>query len=276
MKKLRVLVLGLALVTGFVLVVSAAPSHVWKATKVQVDAARKIGRPVMAKNSIGMKFVLIPAGSFVMGSGSAMDLSDEHPPHRVKISRPFYLQTTEVTQAQWFAIMGTKPSYFQGRGDRPVENVSYLQVVEFIRRLNRREGTTRYRLPTEAEWEYACRSGTTTDYSFGDSPGRLADYAWYNVNSNVTTHPVGQKRPNPWGLYDMHGNVWEWCADWYGRDYYHKSPSTDPKGPASGRYRVLRGGPWYLGPRYLRSSNRGGHVPSRRNRGIGFRVVRDY
>jgi formylglycine-generating enzyme required for sulfatase activity len=234
------------------------------------------GQPKTVTNSIGMKFVLIPAGSFMMGSLSGLASRDEAPPHRVRISRSFYMQTTEVTQDQWRAVMGNNPSYFGGSGALPVESVSYPQALEFIRRLNRRERTTRYRLPTEAEWEYACRAGTTTNYSFGNSSTVLGAYAWYDHNSRGTTHPVARKRPNPWGLYDMSGNVWEWCADWYGRDYYRKSPSTDPQGPASGQWRVLRGGAWYLGSGYLRSSNRGGNIPSTQSRANGFRVVRDY
>jgi formylglycine-generating enzyme required for sulfatase activity len=278
MKRLMVLVCALTLVAGFGPVTAAVKGPVkvpWKPTRVQVDTARKIGRPVILSNAIGMKFVLIPAGNFKMGSRSSLAAGDEHPSHRVRISRPFYLQTTEVTQDQWFAVMGNNPSYFKGHGDRPVERVSYQDALEFIRRLNRREGTTRYRLPTEAEWEYACRAGTATDYSFGDSSAGLNDYGWSNGNSYGTTHPVGKKRPNPWGLYDMHGNVWEWCSDWYAKDYYKKSPSTDPKGPASGGYRVLRGGAWYLDAGFLRSANRGGNIPSSRSRANGFRVVRD-
>ena len=270
------LILGLALVAGFVLVAFAAANHGWKPTKAQLDAATKMGRPVVMTNSIGMKFVLIPAGSFIMGSRSSQAPGNEHPPHRVMISRPFYLQTTEVTQDQWFAVMGNNPSVFKGRGDRPVENVSHQQALEFIHRLNRREGTTRYRLPTEAEWEYACRAGTTTVYSCGDSPGCLIDSAWYTSNSGGKTHPAGKKIPNPWGLYDMHGNVWEWCSDWYAKDFYKKSPSTDPKGPASGRSRVMRGGAGYNKPRNLRSALRGERGPTDRNDSGGFRVARDY
>ena len=166
-------------------------------------------------NSIGMEFMLIPAGTFMMGSEKGY--ADEKPQHRVTISRPFYLGKYEVTQAQWEAVMGNNPSRFDGRNN-PVEQVSWEDVRVFIARLNAHEGHTRYRLPTEAEWEYAARAGSTSAYSFGDDAARLGQYAWYGDNSGKTTHPVGQKLPNAWGLHDMHGNVWEWVQGWYG-DY---------------------------------------------------------
>jgi formylglycine-generating enzyme required for sulfatase activity len=176
-------------------------------------------------NTIGIEFILIPAGSFTMGSNDGD--SDEKPPHTVTISRPFYIGKYEVTQKQWVIIMGNNPSGFKG-GNNPVENVSWNDVQEFIRKLNAKEGTTAYRLPTEAEWEYACRAGSTTKYCFGNDKSQLGQYAWYEKNSDNKTHPVGQLQANAWGLYDMHGNVWEWCEDWYGEDYYSSSPSTDP------------------------------------------------
>ncbi|MCL2122613.1 MAG: formylglycine-generating enzyme family protein, partial [Desulfovibrionaceae bacterium] len=167
-------------------------------------------------NSIGIKFVLIPAGSFLMGSDARA--LNEKPPHRVHISKPFYLGKFEVTQEQWQAVMGNNPSRFKGP-DNPVEGVSWEDVREFIQRLNEKEGHRRYRLPTEAEWEYAARGGTSSRWSFGDDAGLLDQYAWYKDNSEDTTHPVGQKKSNPWGLHDMHGNVFEWVQDWYGGDY---------------------------------------------------------
>ena len=266
-----------ALIAGCVLSAYAAPKNVWKPAKVQLEAAKKTGKPVVFTNTIGMKFMLVPAGNFMMGSPAGRMNRNPFQEHqyRVVISRSYYLQTTEVTQDQWLAVMGNHPSRFKGRGDLPVENVSHPDAVMFIQRLNRREGTTKYRLPTEAEWEYACRAGTTTVFSFGNSSKGLIDYAWYRDNSGGKTHPVGKKLPNPWGLYDMHGNVWEWCSDWYKRGYYDIAPSVDPKGPSSGSDRVLRGGSWGDAPVYLGSADRGEHYPEGRSRAVGFRVARD-
>ena len=168
-------------------------------------------------STIGMEFVLIPAGEFDMGSPSDEGYSYEKPVHHVTIEDPFYMGTYEVTQAQWHAIMGDNPSYFEGDDDLPVEQVSWDNVQSFITKLNDKEGTNKYRLPSEAEWEYACRAGTSTRYSFGDNESELGDYAWYDDNSGRQTHLVGQKRANSWGLYDMHGNVREWVQDcWHG------------------------------------------------------------
>jgi len=167
-----------------------------------------------------MEFVLIPAGTFTMGSPDSDSNAYDHekPAHQVTISEPFYMGKYEVTQAQWKAVMGENPSRFKG-DDHPVENVSWEDVQQFIQKLNAKEGKEACRLPTEAEWEYAARAGTTTIYSFGNNASQLGNYAWYDENSGNTTHPVGDKPPNPWGLYDMHGNVWEWVQDWYGPIY---------------------------------------------------------
>jgi len=210
------------------------------------QAARETPGGARYTNSIGMEFVLIKPGSFMMGSApEPFRPSDrnETPQHRVVISRPFYLGRYEVTQAQWEAVMGNDPSQFKGR-DHPVENVSWNDAQEFIRRLNAREGHARYRLPTEAEWEYAARAGSGAYYAAGDDEGALSRHEWYDGNSGETTHPVGQKLPNAWGLHDMGGNVVERVQDWYDKEYYANSPETDPKGPADGSYRVLRGGSW--------------------------------
>jgi formylglycine-generating enzyme required for sulfatase activity len=226
-------------------------------------------------NSIGMEFVLIPAGSFTMGADKNFEdaSDDETPQHRVRISKPFYLGTYEVTQAQWTAVMGNNPSKYKGRSN-PVEQVSWDDIQVFIQRLNQKEGHTRYRLPTEAEWEYAARAGTESTYSFGDDARELGKYAWYDENyRSGSTHPVGQKQPNAWGLYDMHGNVWEWVQDWYGDRYYSDSPDTDPKGPSSGSYRVLRGGGWYFSAQYCRAAFRDFNSPDIRYYYVGFRLA---
>jgi formylglycine-generating enzyme required for sulfatase activity len=202
----------------------------------QAEEAKRqeeIKRRQTFENSIGMEFVKIPAGSFMMGSDKC---DNEKPIHKVTISQDFWLQKTEVTQAQWQAVMGNNPSNFKGN-NLPVETVSWDDAQEFIKKLNAKgEGT--YRLPTEAEWEYAARAGTTGDYA-----GNLDSMAWYSANSDMKTHPIGQKQANAWGLYDMHGNVWEWCEDWY--DSYPSGTVTDPTGAASGSYRVIRGSCWF-------------------------------
>jgi formylglycine-generating enzyme required for sulfatase activity len=225
---------------------------------------------VPAPTSSSMDFMLIPAGTFRMGSDSGA--SDEKPVHEVRISKPFYLGKYEVTQQEWQAIMGTNPSRFKDDPRLPVENVSWNDVQEFIQKLNAKEGGTRYRLPTEAEWEYAARAGTTTAYSFGNDAGQLGEYAWYGANSGSKTHLVGQKKPNAWGLYDMHGNVWEWVEDWYGP--YTAGAAVDPAGPSSGSYRVHRGGSWLYFARNCRSADRGNGAPGGRDGGLGFRLLR--
>ena len=189
---------------------------------------------------VEMEFVLIPAGSFMMGGEKGAD--DEKPVHKVTITKPFYLGKYEVTLEQW-AVMGNFPSTFKGP-KKPLERMSWDGCQSFLAKLNEkfRSGGVKFGLPTEAQWEYACRAGTTTQWSFGDDSAKLDDYAWSGKKANSTTHPVGQKKPNAWGLYDMHGNVWEWCADWYGKDYYATSPAEDPVGPDSGSSHVLRGG----------------------------------
>ena len=216
-----------------------------------------------------MDFVLIPAGQFSMGSVAGN--SDEQPVHEVTISQPFYLGVYEVTEADWSRVMGGN----KGSSTRPVLDVSWDDAVSFCAKLSalpaERAAGRVYRLPTEAEWEYACRAGTTTAYSFGDDASLLVDFAWFGGNSGGQTHPVGQKKPNPWGLYDMHGNVWEWCSDRYGN--YASGAVTDPQGLASGSNRVLRGGSWNNTTRNCRSANRNRNNPSNRNDNNGFRLA---
>ena len=224
-------------------------------------------------NSIGMEFVLIPAGTFWMGSDEDHDhdaLEDEKPRHEVEISRSFYLGRYTVTQAQWESVMGSNPSKFKG-ADLPVEMVSWDDVQEFIRKLNAQEGHDRYRLPTEAEWEYACRAGSTTAYCFGNDKNQLGEYAWYWDSSGKEMHPVGQKKPNAWGLYDMHGNVFEWVWDWYGE--YYGSRVRDPEGPHEGEYCVLRGGSWFVYARFCRSASRSFSKSDTHDANYGFRLA---
>ena len=192
--------------------------------------------------------------------------------HEVRISKPFYLGKYEVTQKEWQAVMGSNPSRFTGDANLPVESVSWQDVQAFIQKLNAKEGGTRYRMPTEAEWEYAARAGTTTTYSFGNNEGQLGEHAWYAANAGSKMHPVGQKKPNAWGLHDMHGNVWEWVQDWYGP--YVAGTVTDPQGPSSGAGRVHRGGGWNAGAGFCRAAIRGGVAPGYRYDGRGFRLLR--
>jgi formylglycine-generating enzyme required for sulfatase activity len=202
---------------------------------------------------------------------------DEVPAHVVVLTAPFYLGVREVTQEQYERVMGANPSYFKGRGrELPVEQVSWNDAVEFCKKLgdmiavDRVPGTPR--LPTEAEWEFACRAGTRSEYCSGDGLGDLADVGWHNGNSGGALHPVGRKRPNAWGLYDMHGNLWEWCQDWY-KDCYAEGAASDPRGPAEGVYRVSRGGGFGDDPEYSRSARRFGRDPATRGVYLGFRVV---
>jgi formylglycine-generating enzyme required for sulfatase activity len=216
-------------------------------------------------NSIGMTFVRIPAGVFTMGSSAADADSHERPRHTVTISRPFLLATTEVTQSQWKTVMGSNPSRFQGN-DLPVEQVSWVDAQEFIRKLSTQEGTTSYRLPTEAEWEYACRAGAT-----GDTNADLGTIAWHAPNSGGSTHPVGRKQANAWGLFDVLGNVYEWCEDWKGT--YPSGEVTDPHGPSEGPGRVIRGGSWMIHANRARAEFRDFLAPDERRDDVGFRIV---
>ena len=221
--------------------------------------------PPRITNSIGMELQRIVPGSFMMGSTKGD--ANEAPPHRVTITKSFYIGVHEVTQAEWEALMGDNPSHFKEE-NRPVENVTWKDAELFCRRLSEKEGI-RYRLPTEAEWEYACRAGTTTEFPWGDQ--FQDEYAWCDQNSENESHPVGMKRPNPWGLYDMSGNVYEWCADSYAE--YTDQDQTDPLVSLETPYHVDRGGCWYNVAEYCRSSDRGGRLADFRDFFVGLRVV---
>ena len=223
-----------------------------------------------------MKFTRIDAGEFMMGSpeGEEGRHGYEGPAHEVTIYNPFALGTYPVTQREWEAVMVGNPSRFKG-DELPVEDVSWNDVQEFIRRLNDHEGTHKYRLPSEAEWEYACRAGTNTLYFFGNDESMLGEYAWYADNSDDKMHPVGQKKPNPWGLYDMHGNVWEWVQDkWH--DNYDGVPTDGSAWESGGgSRRVFRGGSWSSSARICRSAYRYNGAPGSRVESVGFRLLRE-
>jgi formylglycine-generating enzyme required for sulfatase activity len=320
----------------------AALTGLGSLTPATGQESKDAGGTKQITNSIGMKLVLIPAGEFKMGSGESAEdtaaffnkpygkhlvqadwFKDEHPQHRVRITKPFYLGTYHVTRGQFRQFVadtsyktdaekGEKPggygwnpdkkafdfnekyswrnAGFEQSDEHPVVMVSWNDAVAFCEWLSRKEGKT-YRLPTEAEWEYACRAGTTTRYYSGDDPETLAkvgnvadatakakfpDWTWTITASDgyVFTAPVGKFKPNAYGLYDMHGNAWQWCADRYGAEYYAKSPIDDPTGPDSGDDRVLRGGSWFRGPDDTRSAKRDGSTPGDRVTSAGFRVAR--
>ena len=283
-----------------------APFDAATAKKAQTAWADHLKTPVESTNSVEMKLVLIPPGEFLMGSpGDDKDATDEEKPqHRVRIERPFYAGATEVTRSQFRRFVEEKgyktevekdgkggwswdaakqwvqdPRFtwrtpgFDQTEDHPVVIVTSNDASAFCDWLSRREGRT-YRLLTEAEWEYACRAGTTTRFSFGDDESALEQYAWCAANSGNHTHPVAQKKPNAFGLYDMHGNVWERCSDGYDAAYYRRSPEVDPPGSPQAAQRVTRGGGWFDHPRYRRSACRGSNPPGSQNFNMGFRVAR--
>lgn len=238
----------------------------------------------------GVDMALLPGGEFTMGDQRGED--DEQPAHRVTVS-PFYIDVCEVTQASFQAMLGRNPSKFVGP-DKPVDRISWLAAVQYCNMRSTREGfkpcydpktmacdfsADGYRLPTEAEWEYACRAGTTTRWPFGNEAGELAKHAWFKANSAKATHPVKQKQANAWGLYDMTGNVAEWCNDYYAEKYAADSPQKDPRGPAEGKERVLRGGSWAAGDDACRAAARLSQPPGLADvcfgyEAYGFRCVR--
>ena len=256
-----------------------------------------------------MTLVRIEPGSFLMGSTKEQIdqllrlfpdskrewFDDEQPQHPVKITRPFFLGTHPVTQGQYQAIMGSNPSHFKGSDNLPVENVSWLDAVNFCNKMSEKDEADAVLshqrpdvLPTvepkavtatafhrRRSGNIACRAGMAGLFPWGDDIGKQGEHAWFSDNSDSKTHPVGQKRPNAWGLYDMLGNVWEWCADWYDEKYYASSPAVavDPPGPSKASYRVFRGGGWDYNARYCRPAYRGRDVPGYRYNNLGFRVA---
>ncbi|MEO1996380.1 MAG: formylglycine-generating enzyme family protein [Planctomycetaceae bacterium] len=251
------------------------------------SAQLALGDPIM--NSVGMVLVPIPDGKFKMGSQQKKKWGQdthESPQHQVEITKPFYLSVCEVTQQQYAQVTGSRP--WQGQplveegAHYAATYVHWEDAAEFCQKLSDQEGVT-YRLPTEAEWEYACRAGTSTKYSFGDDDAALGDYAWFGKNAYADgeqyAHRVGHKLPNPWGLYDMHGNVWEWCQDWFaGFDNQKKTKVVDPRGPQKGDVRVWRGGAFSDDGYNLRSATRlsNGRVGYRPVYLVGFRVARTF
>jgi formylglycine-generating enzyme required for sulfatase activity len=250
--------------------------------------AASTGLPTVA-TKLGIEMVSVPAGKFLMGSADGQP--DERPPHEVTLDA-FLIDRAEITQEQFGKVVLGNPSHFKGP-DRPVEQISWAEAARFCNERSKREGlepcynddaecnfkASGYRLPTEAEWEYACRAGATSDYYFGPDPQRLAEHAWYGENGAKTTHPVAAKKPNAWGLYDMLGNVAEWCNDVYDEKYYASAPASNPTGAADGERYVLRGGAWNSGAKQCRSSSRVGENPGFQDAcfardAIGFRCVR--
>lgn len=254
-----------------------------------IESSAHVNNPVTVnsqiRNSVGMEFVLVPAGEFEMGSPLREKRRKlwESPVHRVTIKYPFYLGRYPVTQEQWSKVMGNNPSYFRGE-KHPVENVSWEDVQAFVRKINAVENTggksSVYRLPTEAEWEYAARAGNSGSYFFGDDESKLKEYAWFLKNSGLETHPVGLKKPNPWGFYDLYGNVGEWVQDEYHISY--KGAPLDGGAweslftSVSMPVRIRRGGGWNGNAGCCRSAERLFAAQDMRLNSLGFRIVREY
>jgi formylglycine-generating enzyme required for sulfatase activity len=223
--------------------------------------------PKVVKNQIGIELILVPPGSFMMGSAGGRD--DEKPMHQVTISNGFLIGRYEVTAGQWKSVMGKEPPNFKS-DDLPAQFITWNGAQEFILRLNQKNDGYTYRLPTEAEWEYACRAGKK-----GEDPTDIEWLAWYDGNADNRVHRVGERHANDWGLYDMQGNVSEWCRDWYDQNYYGQSPGADPQGPNSGSERVKRGGSRYDNRSMVRASSRQGGTPDQLLDTNGFRIVAD-
>ena len=237
----------------------------------------------------GITLAAIPGGSFEMGSDAEYADWTEKPVHTVTLS-PFFIGKTEITQEQYLSLTGANPSHFSGFENLPVENVSWYDAVRFCNLLSEKAGFEKcydetgwkcdftkngFRLPTEAEWEYAGRAGTKTKFWSGDRYEDICRAAWFQANSGSKTHPVGTKPANPWGLHDIHGNVWEWCNDWYMENYYRISPQMNPKGIDYGFSKVARGGRFYSSARHSIAIARGALPPETKSEGYGFRIARN-
>jgi formylglycine-generating enzyme required for sulfatase activity len=258
-------------------ILSSCQEKKFKLFSTYPDSGTQVNIPkAFTSPCTSMELVLIPSGKSMIGSPSYEQgrMDNEGPVHKVTINEPFYIGKYPVTQKQWVKLMGENPSKFKGE-DRPVESVSFVDVQNFIEKLNEKERTYKYRLPSESEWEYACRAGNQSSYYFGEDESKLADYAWYAENSGDQTHHVGLKKPNPWGLHDMHGNVWEWCQDkWH--DNYDGAPSDGSAWEVgvNSTY-VNRGGSWYFGAGHCRSADRLRSNQIFRDEDLGFRLVRE-
>ena len=251
---------------------TVAPFDAKQAEEHQKAWAKHLGMRIKLRNSIGMDLMLIPPGEFVMGSPAFEEgIGSDKTQHKVALTKPFFMGVTEVTQLHFVRILRKNPSKFKA-ARHPVERVTWDEASEFCARLSDSSAEKRagrvYRLPTKAEWDYACRAGTTTAYSFRNDRGQLSNYGWWKVNSGGATHPGGLKKRNRWGLFDMHGNVYEWCHDWHGD--YSSGAVTDPTGPLSGSHRVARGCGWHSPPR---TAVRLSAAPTRLYDNLGFRVV---
>ncbi len=264
---------------------SAAKAPAKKANNVKTPAKQasksqgKLSTQTFTVNGVSFQMVHVQGGTFRMGSNDSDAYDDEKPVHSVTLS-DYYIGETEVTQQLWYAVMGNNPSYFTGNSQRPVEQVSWDDCQTFIRKLNALTGK-KFRLPTEAEWEYAARGGNRSRGFKYSGSNSLSEVAWYDVNSydkgsshpDYGTHPVKQKSSNELGLYDMSGNVWEWCQDWFDSQYYSKSPSYNPTGPTTGSRRVYRGGGWISYARYCRVAFRCSYSPDFRRNRLGLRLA---
>ena len=231
------------------------------------------GEAGITRLAAGMAMVRIPGGRFVMGRASSEAGGMDELPARTVDVAPFYLGKYEVTQAQWVAVMGFNPSRYKDPR-RPVDQVTWLQAREFVQKINQLEKTNKYRLPSEAEWEYAARAGSAGAYFFGDDARDLARYAWFGAENDLGTAPVGKKQPNPWGLHDIYGNVWEWVEDCAHPDYQGAPSDARPWPGGDCALRIVRGGGWNSPAHYARSAVRGSSVPDLNDSGTGFRLAR--
>lgn len=282
MKKTMVIVMVLLIAVSAAATETAESDATGQQKKAAADAGLPIEKTIDLGNEVSMAFVYIPAGEFDMGSpADELKRDDDEGQHHIKLTKPFYMGKFEVTQMQYRVIMNDNKSEFGG-DNLPVENVNWYEAGRFLKKLSEKTNL-KFRLPTEAEWEYACRAGTTTPFNVGDTLD--SDLANYNAKDPYAdgivgpylkhTTDVGSYAPNAFGLYDMHGNVWEWCYDRYDKDYYKKTQPIDPQGSSDGKERVIRGGAWNEKPYKCRSADRNHRRPGHNQKHIGFRVVLD-